>query len=158
QIGDGGSTGAFDGFIRVRSGASLVFNRSGSLIHTNPIDGAGTVVKNGAGTVTLTAANTYTGATTVNAGKLALQNNLTSSSPTAVTGGKVELASGGGSNRVIKTPAVSISGTGKIDLQDNKLIVTTAGQTGSWTGSTYTGVTGMIKSGKGSSNTWNGAS
>ncbi len=112
---------------------------------------------NGAGTQLLTAGTyTYTGTTTVNAGKLALQTNLTASPSVSVTGGTLELSTGGGSNRVIKSGAVTVTGTGKIDLKDNKLIVTTAGATGSWTGSTYTGVTGLIKSGKGSSNTWNG--
>jgi hypothetical protein len=66
------------------------------------------------------------------------------------------LASNGSNLRVIKTPSVSIPGpTGKIDLQDNKLI--TATTAGTWNGSSYSGVTGLIATGKGTGNLWDGA-
>lgn len=45
----------------------------------NVISGTGSVVKSGAGTTTLTGANTYTGATTVNAGKLVVDSTFTGS-------------------------------------------------------------------------------
>jgi fibronectin-binding autotransporter adhesin len=54
-------------------------NATGSTVISGVIaTGAGTVTKNGAGTVTLAGANTYTGATAVNAGTLAVSadNNL----------------------------------------------------------------------------------
>jgi hypothetical protein len=51
--------------------------------------------------------------------------------------------------------ALNVSGV--MDLADNKLIVASAGDAGSWNGSGYTGVTGMIQDGRGDG-TWNGTS
>jgi hypothetical protein len=59
----------------------------------------------------------------------------------------LEVASGGGSNRVLKVGSVSIAGTGRIDLRDNKLITDTP--VGTFTGDpgvgTYDGVQGMVQ-------------
>ena len=52
-----------------------------------------------------------------------------------------------GSNKIIVTPALSIDSGGRLDLADNKLIVT-GGSIGSWNGSAYTGVSGLIQSGR----------
>lgn len=51
---------------------TLVFARTNSLSIGTAIPGAGSVTQNGTGTLTLTANNTYSGNTTVNAGTLAL--------------------------------------------------------------------------------------
>jgi hypothetical protein len=53
----------------------------------------------------------------------------------------VTLSAGG--NKVLS--AVAVSSAGRLDLKDNKLITRTA--VGTWTGSSYSGVTGMIESG-----------
>jgi hypothetical protein len=58
------------------------------------------------------------------------------------------MASDGSFSRVIKTPALAVSGSGKIDLHDNKLIVNAADRVGTWNGSAYTGVSGLIASGR----------
>jgi len=70
QIGNGGATGTL-GSGAVTDNGVLVFNRSdtGQLI-SSAIGGTGKVTQAGAGTTTLTAANTYTGATTITAGTL----------------------------------------------------------------------------------------
>ena len=111
---------------------------------------------NGPGTQVFTpGAYIYTGTTTVNAGTLRLQiNQLTTSSAVNVTGGTLELATGGGSNRVIKTASVSVTGSGKLDLKDNKAIITST-PIGTWNGSAYTGITGEIQTGRGNGS-WNG--
>jgi hypothetical protein len=49
---------------------------------------------------------------------------------------------------LLRTPTLSINTTGKLNLQNNKLIVTTPGSTGTWNGSAYTGVTGDIARGR----------
>jgi fibronectin-binding autotransporter adhesin len=86
QIGNGGATGSIIG--DVRDGGTLVFNRSNTTTFAGVIsdfsgDGpasAGSLVQNGAGTTILTANNTYTAGTTINAGTLQLGNGGTSGS------------------------------------------------------------------------------
>ncbi|MFP6658512.1 MAG: LamG-like jellyroll fold domain-containing protein, partial [Pirellulales bacterium] len=53
---------------------NVTFDGEGDIVVENPISGAG-VVKNGAGTVTFNGANTYTGQTSINNGKLVVGNN-----------------------------------------------------------------------------------
>ena len=61
-----------------------------------------------------------------------------------------------GGVRSIKTDSLTIASTGKIDLKDNKLIVA-GGDVGTWDGSAYTGITGLIQSGRNpETGTWDG--
>jgi autotransporter-associated beta strand protein len=146
------NSGAADTVLTVSSGSNYSFSGAISNGATNKIG----MSKSGAGTQTLSGNLTYGGPTTVNAGTLRLGNSLTGSSSVTVNDGSLVLASNGSNLRVIKTPSVSIPGpTGKIDLQDNKLI--TATTAGTWNGSSYSGVTGLIATGKGTGNLWDGA-
>ena len=72
QIGNGGTTGSISGNM-VDNGV-FVFDRSDALTYAGNISGTGSLVKNGAGTLTLTGVNPYSGGTTINAGKLLLNN------------------------------------------------------------------------------------
>ncbi len=72
QIGNGGTTGSISGNM-VDNGV-FVFNRSDALTYAGNISGTGSLVKNGAGTLTLTGLNPYSGGTTINAGRLLLNN------------------------------------------------------------------------------------
>jgi autotransporter-associated beta strand protein len=76
QLGAGGITGSILG--DVANGGTLVFNRSDTYTFAGVIsisgDNIGNVVQNGTGTTILTAANIYTGTTTINAGTLQLGN------------------------------------------------------------------------------------
>src|SRR5207247_3466032 len=67
-------------------------------------------------------------------------------SAVTVSGGTMQMAAGGGSNRVIKTGPLAITGSGKLDVNDNKIITTSA--VGSATAGTYNGVSGLIQSGR----------
>jgi autotransporter-associated beta strand protein len=117
------------------------------------IAGATSLAKSGGSTATITGLTlSYTGATTVTAGKLSLGTNLTTTSSVTITGGTLELTPL--LTRVLRTPSLLISGSGKLDLQNNKLI--TAANAGSWNGANYTGVTGLIQLGRGTG-TWNGS-
>ncbi len=69
QIGNGGTTGTLNS-LAVTNNGSLVFNRSNALTVANAISGSGNVIKNASNTLTLTGSNSYTGATTINAGTL----------------------------------------------------------------------------------------
>jgi fibronectin-binding autotransporter adhesin len=72
QIGDGGATGtAGNGNIGLAATARLVINRTGTFAIPGTIGGEGSVVNQGTGTVQLSASNSYSGGTLVNAGTVA---------------------------------------------------------------------------------------
>ena len=77
NVGAGGTTGSLGNGVIVNNGA-LRINRSDAVSLPNVISGTGTVTLAGAGKITLGGANTYTGATTVSAGRLELAGSLTS--------------------------------------------------------------------------------
>jgi autotransporter-associated beta strand protein len=72
QLGGGGATGSIAG--DVTDNATLAFNRSNTYQFDGAITGSGALRQNGTGTTTLTAANTYSGGTTISAGVLQLGN------------------------------------------------------------------------------------
>jgi len=92
QVGDGGTTGSL-GAGQVINNAALAFRRADALTFSSTISGAGSVMQNGSGTTTLSAVNSYTGGTTINAGALVL----------------------GGANRLADTGAVTVN-DGAFDL------------------------------------------
>lgn len=69
---------------------------------------SGTVTKNGGNTVSLTAANTYSGSTTVNAGTLEVSGSILNSSAIQINGGTLK-ASGG--NALSNTGLVTLANT-----------------------------------------------
>ncbi|QJE94768.1 beta strand repeat-containing protein [Luteolibacter luteus] len=77
QIGDGGSTGSVAA--PIINNASVITNRSGTVTFGGVISGSGTFTQAGTGLTILTAENTYTGLTTVNAGVLQIGNGATGS-------------------------------------------------------------------------------
>ncbi|TPI12452.1 autotransporter outer membrane beta-barrel domain-containing protein [Mesorhizobium sp. B4-1-3] len=78
QVGDGGTAGSLAG--NVTDNATLAFYRSDSLSFGGVISGTGSVNQIGSGTTILTAANTYSGGTTISAGTLQLGNGGASGS------------------------------------------------------------------------------
>jgi len=69
-IGNGGTTGSYNGSTVIDSGATLSFARSNAYTHNGTISGAGNVSKTAAGDVTMTASNSYSGATGLFTGAL----------------------------------------------------------------------------------------
>ena len=77
QIGNGGATGTLGGGAVTDNGA-LIFNRNNPMTVGNLISGNGTVSQQGVGgTTILTAANSYSGATTVTQGTLQIGDGVT---------------------------------------------------------------------------------
>lgn len=72
SVGSGGSVGSISG--NVVNNATLRFNRSTDSTYGGSISGTGTVNKQGAGTLTLTANHSYTGVTTISSGSIELGN------------------------------------------------------------------------------------
>jgi fibronectin-binding autotransporter adhesin len=70
SLGSNGLSGSILGNVSVDSGAKFQISRSDTFAFGGIVSGAGGLIKAGSGTTTLTAANTYTGGTTVNAGTL----------------------------------------------------------------------------------------
>ncbi len=91
QIGNGGTVGSL-GAGGVIDNGSLIFNRSDALAFSSVISGSGAVAQSGSGTLVLSAANTYSGTTTINAGTLSIASNanlgaVATSAPLNINGG-----------------------------------------------------------------------
>jgi autotransporter-associated beta strand protein len=111
-----------------------LFTISGNITGTNGLTVGATTYTNGAGTLELSGANSYTGGTTVNGGKLLIEPTSPTTSALAhgalsITGsGAVQLAD----NVVAGTPlgtsnvnltSLSITGNGTLDIGNNRIIV-----------------------------------
>ena len=70
QIGNGGTTGSLVAGQTVTNNGAVIFNRSNDQSFSNIVSGTGTLEKQGAAILTLSGANTYSGATAVTAGTL----------------------------------------------------------------------------------------
>ena len=143
QVGNGGATGNLGTGAVVNQGR-LLFNRNNVLTSPNAVSGFGELIQQGSGTTTLTAANTYTGATTINAGTLQLgASNRISDSNT------VTVAAGATFNLANFSETVgSITGAGNITLGSGTL--TSGGNNSSMTFSgVISGTGGITKAGTG---------
>ena len=120
QIGNGGTTGNLGtGPITVAApGATLAFNRSDFITDTNfsAIIGAGNLAKRGAGRLALTKAHTYSGATTIETGVLALTNSgsIANSSNIIISVGALLDVSGTTANSMTLANGKKISGYGSV--------------------------------------------
>ncbi|MBE7157746.1 MAG: S-layer family protein, partial [Rhodospirillales bacterium] len=83
---------------------------------------ASALTKSGAGTLTLSAANTYTGVTSVAQGTLSLTGTSTGAGGLTVTGGSFNAASSGTTNAL---GALLLSGTGNVSISSGTYSATT---------------------------------
>lgn len=88
QVGNGGTTGSLGGDVALSNGGTLAFHRSDAVSFGGTITGDGSVFLLG-GEVTLLADNSYTGTTTIAAGHLLVEGNLTGTGQVNVTGGAI---------------------------------------------------------------------
>ena len=140
RIGDGGTNGMI-GRGDVTNNAVLVFDRADAVSMSNLIVGSGLLIKTGAGTLTLSATNTFTGGTIIEAGTLA-----TSSSNRLAATGSVSVNSGAAFSLGGNQTVAGLSGSGDVILGANVLTVGASN-------STFSGVIGgsgrLIKAGAG---------
>ncbi|KLD64106.1 hypothetical protein Y882_08475 [Dyella japonica DSM 16301] len=84
QLGNGGTNGSITG--PIVDNAALAIDRSDSVTMPGAISGTGTLTQSGSGTLILTGADTYTGATAVNAGTLRVNGSIASPTTTVANG------------------------------------------------------------------------
>ncbi|HEY4202131.1 MAG TPA: autotransporter outer membrane beta-barrel domain-containing protein [Devosiaceae bacterium] len=149
QLGDGGNSGSIVG--NVADEGTLAFNRNNAYTFSGIVSGTGALRQIGTGTTILTAANTYTGGTTITDGTLQLGDGTTTGSimgnvadngtlafnrsDAVVFGGVV---SGTGELRQIGTGTTALTGastyTGGTTITDGTLQLGNGGNTGSIVG------------------------
>ncbi|WP_089963624.1 YDG domain-containing protein [Limnohabitans sp. 2KL-3] len=79
QVGDGGTSGHL-GTGNIVDNGKLVIKRSDAVVISKAISGSGTFEQSGSGTTTLSALNTYAGATVVNQGVLSITGDYSGTS------------------------------------------------------------------------------
>nr|MBX2824183.1 autotransporter domain-containing protein [Gammaproteobacteria bacterium] len=104
QIGNGGTTGSIAG--NITNNGTLAVNRSDDLTFANIVSGTGGLNKLGGNVLTLTGANTYTGATNVNAGTLLVNGSLGNTAVAVNNGGIL-----GGTGTITGGVTVNTGGT-----------------------------------------------
>ncbi|MGJ3699364.1 autotransporter outer membrane beta-barrel domain-containing protein [Variovorax sp. AFSI2.2] len=112
QLGNGGTAGSVQG--NIVDNATLTVNRSDALTLSGTISGSGALVQAGVGTTILTADNSYTGGTTINAGTLQLGSGGTTGS---IVGDVVNNATLVVNRSDALTLSGTISGTGSLVKQ-----------------------------------------
>ena len=143
-IGDwpSSATGAIAGDIILGTGTLLDFRRSNDYTYSGVISGAGEIQKFNSSKLTLTGANTYTGATTVEAGTLQIGNGTITTSTINSTSG-INLTLTGATLRfelaADLTISKVISGSGKVEYTSNYKTLKFSGN------NTYTGTTTIEK-------------
>ncbi len=125
QVGNGGTSGNL-GSGGVTNSAALVFNRSNDFTISNAISGTGTLTKSGTGALTLSYANTYTGATTISAGSLTagIANAIAQSASVTLSDVSGAVFNLGGYDQGIKNLSGGGSTGGNIVLGSNLITIT----------------------------------
>jgi autotransporter-associated beta strand protein len=137
QLGDGESTGMVLGDVAVAG--TLAFDRVDDVTFDGLVSGSGALSQLGTGILTLSKIETYSGATTVSAGTLALgSNGNISSSSTVGVDGTFDISATAG------TAIKSLSGTGTVNLGAATLTLTSA--SGTFSG-VVTGSGGVVLNG-----------
>jgi autotransporter-associated beta strand protein len=84
NIGSGGTSGSMTG--NMLNYGSLTYDRSDASSYPGVVSGTGTLTKSGTGVLTMSGLNTYSGATTINAGTLIVERDVPASSTSGFSG------------------------------------------------------------------------
>jgi len=116
QMGNSDTNGSL-GTGSVTNNGALAFDRTDAPAVNNLISGSGSLAQDGSGTLVLSAANTYTGNTTINAGTLALvgAGSLGANALIAVASGTLLDVSGRGDQTLTLNPGQTLIGSGTIN-------------------------------------------
>src|SRR6201991_1044513 len=140
QLGNDTATGSILG--DVVNNAMLIFNRSNPYQFDGVISGSGAVQQNGPGTTTVTAVNTYAGATTICPGTLALSGaGSIANSSGVIDNGIFDISA-----TTAGTSIKNLSGAGIVNLGSRTLTLTNAA--GTFAGA-IGGSGGLVKQGAG---------
>ncbi len=143
QLGGGGTTGSLVGNVAMTgTTASLAFNRSNAYTFGGTISGNGKVVQAGSGTTTLSASNSYTGGTEIEAGALQIANdqNLGDAAGGVAISNGAALSFATGTNNYNRATVLGAGG-GAMNLVSNTIV--------NWQGA-ISGVGGLTKGGSAS--------
>jgi hypothetical protein len=154
----GGATATFFDPVSMNTGSEFRVSTASTAVFFGAVTGGATFTGTGtkdfeAGMSALSSALVSSGSTIVQQGAsltaAAIQENVLQ------VNGNVSIAPNGTSAGTSKVSSLTVASGAKLDLANNKLIVT-GGPVGSWNGSAYTGVAGQIASGRNGGN-WGGS-
>ena len=130
QIGNGTTDGSIGSSASISNSGAMLFNVAVSQSYGNVISGSGSLTKQGAGTLTLSASNSYGGSTTIAAGTLQL-----SGTGSLGNGGNYTAAIANSGTMVFnssipQTLSGNISGAGAMTINNGSMLILTGSNSG----------------------------
>jgi fibronectin-binding autotransporter adhesin len=123
QLGNGGLlASSHEMVVNIVNNGSLVFDAGNDLALDGTVSGSGSLVKQGAHKLILTAANTYTGGTAINEGILQAAQALPGNA-TVMAGAELDGYSGIGESSGIPRVADNLSNAGTVSVHDGDSVV-----------------------------------
>jgi fibronectin-binding autotransporter adhesin len=130
RLGSGSTTGSLLAAGAIVNNGNLSINRSdavtqSTIMSATGITGTGSLTQAGAGTTTLNVANTYSGATSVTAGRLIVSNALRNTSSLSVTGASSTLELGA-NNLLVSSHTTAVDASRVITADAGTLLMTSS--------------------------------
>ena len=161
-IVSGAGTATFYNPITLAGGSEFRVSAGGSAVFFGPVSGTSTFTGTGTkffeGGSSSLAGPIDPGGTTIVDSSASVTAGAVREAALTINGGQVTISPNGSAAGTSRVANLSISAGGRLDLTNNKLIVA-GGDVGSFVGSSYTGVTGLIAGGRngGTDGNWSGS-